>query len=224
MLALLLGFGLSVQEQTPPAPDIAVLEDIAVTGSRELPLPYDVVADFVTYCYDANRLGGRSRSPEGVGLWGALDPAEASRLGVPVTGQAYILDSQRIKLVLLVEEGRGSQNRQQHNCTLIAVGRHDPKVIEADLARLMGRGGASMYLARSDLFTTFDGWKQIGWSAIPRRGSTDWRVFGEHPESFVVAVEPYFYGRSNWVVTEFRSREDEGIPTTAIKLTYFFSP
>lgn len=224
MLALLLGLGLSVQEQTPPVPDIAVLEDIAVTGSRGLPLPYDVVADFVTYCYDANRLGGRSRSPEGVGLWAALDAAEASRLGVSPTGQAYILDSQRIKLVLLVEEGRGSQNRQQHNCTITAMGRHDPKVIESDLERLMGRGGASMYLAHSDLFPTFDGWKQRGWSAIPRRGSSDWRVFGEHPESFVVAIDPRFYSRSSWVVTEFRSREDGGIPTSSIKLTYFFSP
>jgi hypothetical protein len=224
MLGLFFTLAMAPQEPTSSHAGEHVMEDVVVTASREPPRPYDVVADFVAYCYDANRLAGRARSPEGIGLWAALDRGEASRLGVSSTGQGYILDSERIKLLLLIEEGRGSQDRRRHTCTLTAVGGHDPKMIESDLARLMGRGGSSGYPAHADPFPALRGWRQIGWSAIPRRGSRDWQVFGDHPESFVVAVQPHFYSRSTWVVTELLSRENDGAPTTTIKLTHFFKP
>lgn len=224
MLGFLLSLSLASQQEAPAPPADAALEDVVVTASRAPQPPYDVVADFVTYCYDANRLNGRARSPEGEGLWEVMDPTEASRLGVPPTGQAFILDTERIKLVFFIDEGRGSQSRRQHACTITAIGRHDPSVIEADLARLMGRGGSSTYTTYTDLFPVFVGWRQRGWSAIPRRGSIDWTAFGDHPENFVVAVRPQFYSRSTWVVTELRTREDHGVPTTAIKLTHFFKP
>jgi len=221
MIVAFLALGMLVQD--PPLPG-AVLDDVVVTHAREARPPYDVAGDFMTYCYDANRLEGRARSPEGVGLWEVLDRESASRLGLSSTGQAYMLDSERIKLVLLIEEGSGPGSRRQHSCTLTAMGGHDPRSIESDMARLMGRSGASGFTRHSDIFPTFEGWRQTAWSAIPQRGSRDWRVFGDSPESFVVAIAPRFYSRSSWVVTEFRSREDEGVPTSAIKLTYFFRP
>lgn len=224
MLGFFLTLGMAVQDPTPSGPGSLALEDVVVTASPASQPPYDVMFDFITYCYDANRLNGRARHPEDGGLWAPLNPAESSRLGLSAGGHGYILDSERIKLVLLIEEGPGSQGRRQHACTLTAVGRHYPRVLEAEMARLMGRGGSSTYTLQTDLFPTFEGWRQIGWSAIPRRGSTDWSVFGDDPEGFVVAVRPQFYTRSTWVVTEFRSREDRGVPTTAIKLTHFFKP
>lgn len=224
MLDLVLALSLLAQDSPASVPDISALEEVVVARSLDPLASYDVVPDFITYCWDPNRLSTPAPSPDSGGLWVELTDAEAAALHVSPEGRAWMLDSDRIKLVLMIEDGVGQGERRQHRCSLTAVGRHDPAKLEDDLSRLMGRGGASSHRRHPDLFPTFEGWRQIAWSAIPDRGSTDWRPFGDDPESFVIAVQPGFYSRASWVVTELRTRTDAGTPTSIIILTHLYKP
>lgn len=215
--------------QSPPqdaAAQATELEEVVVVGSRDgvPPPPYDVLADFRTYCWDPNRLQGQARDPADDSLWVSLDPTESARLGISPAGRGYKLETERISLILTVNEGPGTGGRRLNTCTVTAVGAHDQDDLENDLRRLMGGGGSSRHLTNAPkIFPAIAGWRQIAWSAVPSKRDTEWRVFHPHPESFVIVLDPSFYTRHRWVVTELKTRVQDGAPVSSITLTHFFN-
>lgn len=225
--ALLLA--LLTQDPTSPSPpqdESAALQDVLVVRTPSAP-ELDPFAFFETLCFDANRLEGRSLTPDDDPRWVALEDRERDRLRI--TDGAVItrmLESERVTLILKIES-RAEGPLRRHVCTLTIAGVHDQEGLSQRMAGLFRGPGTRDHLDDRDHYPTRPGWTQIAWAAIPNRGAADWRVFNPDRRAdsgFVVVTEPSFYRRARYVVGELNFTAAGERPVSVISLTHLFKP
>ncbi len=217
-----------MQDPVTPADPATTLEDVVVTTS-EPAAPIDAFAFFRDLCVDGNRLDGAARRPAEDSLWVPMEDRERQALDLPDDrGAGYLLETERLTLVLRIEEGP-DQFLRRHVCSLTIVGQHDqPQLVERMQATFHGPG-TTRHLHYQDAYPTYPGWTQRAWSAIPARDDTDWREFGptrraRSESGFVVVTEPSFFARSRYVVGEVRFTPEGPRPVSVLTVTQLFKP
>lgn len=211
---------LALASQDPSAAQEPVaIDDVVVLGRAVPPEPFDV---FRALCLDANRLDGRAFRPTMVPRWA---PISAPEVSLDEGEQAFVRRDGQLQMVLRIKEGLDGQidDVQRNVCSLTLAGPHDQRSLEQGMAQALGAGGTSNHLHYDKVYPTYPGWTQLAWTAIPSRGNTRWRAYepGHSGVSgFVVVVEPTFYRRSSYLVTELRYTDQAPGPVSHIAMTW----
>jgi hypothetical protein len=213
LAALLL---LMAQDPQATRENAVLVEDVVVTGRAPALDPFEL---FRALCFDANRLDGQAFRPTVVPEWTPL-PAESGS-----DEEVFVRSEGDLDLVLRIRERPDRQlTAVQHNdCILSLAGPHDQQALERGMRRVMGAAGTTRHLDRADLFTTHPGWTQLAWTAIPDRDVTRWTAFSPDlatTSSFVMVIDPGFYRRRSYVVTELRYTDEGPTPVSHISLKY----
>lgn len=213
LAALLL---LMAQDPQARAENAVLVEDVIVIGRAPSLDPFEL---FRALCFDANRLDGRAFRPTMVPEWTPAPPESGS------DEEIFVRREGDLDLVLRIRERPDRQvvDVQHNDCSLSLAGPHDQQALEQGMRRVMGAAGTTRHLERSDLFTTRPGWKQLAWAAIPDRDVTRWTAFSPDlstTSSFVMVIDPGFYRRRSYVVTELRYTAEGPTPVSHISLKY----
>ncbi|TMJ19315.1 MAG: hypothetical protein E6G92_05850 [Alphaproteobacteria bacterium] len=206
-----------------PPPD--ALETIVVTA-RPGPLPplRDAIDYFRLFCFEANRLTGRSAAPEDRD-WQPLDSAARERLGIadPQAGAFGLADRARRRTLLLKIERIDRPGRLvESRCTLIVIGGDEHARLASGMAALFRGPGTQRHVGEADGVPSLPGWRQWLWTGMPARGSRSWRVVapprGSGPTSLVV-TDLRFYDQYDFLIGDLKTRDD-GRPLSILSFAY----
>lgn len=227
-----------VQEQpASPTEDASDVEGVVVTARRPVrtiarrpPPNPDPFTFFSEFCFEANRLNGRSARPVGDPAWKPLDASMRQQLKIsdPSTVAYGRFDPELgPALILRIEERRPRGRLIEHRCSLTILGADDqPKFVDKMEALFDGQGTQKHVghnSTRGD-YQTMPSWQQWLWSAIPQVGSKDWRVHGGRGnKTFIIVVDRAgFYRRKSYVAGDLKYNESTTSPITLLVLTHTF--
>jgi hypothetical protein len=206
-----------------PPPD--ELESIVVTA-RPGPLPplRDAIDYFRLFCFEANRLTGRSAAPDD-GDWQRLDSAARERLGIadPEAGAFGLADRARRRTLLLKIERIDRPGRLvESRCTLIVIGGDEHGRLASDMAVLFRGPGTQRHVGEADGVPSLPGWRQWLWTGMPSRGSHSWRTVAPVRASgptWLVVTDLRFYDQYDYVLGDLKTRE-AGRPLSILSFAY----
>lgn len=242
-LLLLLGLctaPATAQGQVPaPSEEATEVEGVTVTAPRPAPVidkpappdpePLGVFRDF---CFDPNRLKGRSARPVGDPRWRALDADSRARLRVPPSTLAYLFVDPALQtsLLLRIEEQasplRLRRGLVEHRCSVTVSGGSAPQEYRRGLAALFQGAGSENHIEHHAArgYEKIPGWRQRIWSMTPPRGYTRWRTHNPDDGSFVALTGPNYFSRYDYVAGELKHNEDAARPVSILMLTHTFVP
>lgn len=230
MLVSSLACGVGAQPAPPQEDSFA---EIVVTA-RPGPLPplRDAIDYYRDYCFDANRLSGRSTPPAGDSDWQPLDEATRRQFGVtdPDIPAFGLADGARRRTLLMKFErlsrpGRLTENR----CTLVIIGGDEHDGLIRQLSALFHGPGTQRHVGAADGSPTLRGWRQWLWTGMPARGSRSWRVVapsGRTPAggTWLVVTDPRFYDNYDYVLGDLKIRESPDRPVSILSFAFTTRP
>ena len=183
--------------------------DVVVTAHRG---PIDPVAELTRWCLDPLRRSGRFATPD----WAPLDDATRARFGAAdpaITAVALADPARHRTLVLKQEVIARSPPLVEHRCTLAVVGgADDAPALLTGLSHLLRAPPTQKHIGDPAGTPALPGWRQWRWTAIPGRGSSDWRGWtgrgaARAGGAWVVVVDPAgFYADHDYVALDLRAR------------------
>lgn len=229
----------AAQDQAAVPSEETEVEGVVVTATRRVatlarpgPASPDPFTVFRDYCFEPNRLHGRSARPVGDHSWKPLDAADrqALKIGDPGT-LAYGRSGAGPPLVLRIEERAVRKTRVQHRCSLIIVGVADQRSFVRGMSGLFNGPGTEKHVDHVLLdYKTIPGWRQWLWQALPSKGSTRWAVYrnrrSPNPLGHLLFLTGPFenYGGMSYVTGEVVHTEHAARPISILSVARTFRP
>lgn len=230
--ALALATGLqsaAMPQATVPEPSFHDLDDIVITARKGRPAPtLDAVGYFRRYCYEPNRLTGRSSPPSSDPDWTPLDHHVRAQFGVadpdvPAFGLTDADDGRT--LLLKIERLPKAGGLVESRCTMVIIGGADHRRLPGALSALFRGSGTQRHVGAADGSPRLDGWEQRLWSAMPARRSKSWREVNSRGQAaargtWVVVTDLRFYDDHDYVMGDLKTRTGAGKPLSLVTLGY----
>lgn len=218
-------------EQAPPAQSVPddSLADIVVTARKGArPAKLDAIDYYRRYCFDANRLAGRSAPPFDDLDWEPLDDRTRSRFGIsdPDTPAFSLVDPDHGGTLLLKFEAFSKPgNLVENRCTLVVIGGHDHKALPARLSAVFRGPGTQRQIGRLDGTERVKGWDQWLWTGMPARRSKSWQTINREGRrvpggTWVVVSDLSFYDDHDYILGDLKTRRGDGQPLSVIYFAY----
>lgn len=204
------------------------LDDIVVTARQGAPPPtLDAIGYYRSYCFEANRLTGRSAPPLEELDWEPLDDKTRAQFGISDPGVpafALVDEAREYTLVLKFETLNLPDRLVENRCTLVVIGGRDHEALPGRLSEVFRGPGTRRHVGRSDGSERVPGWRQWLWTAMPGRGSRNWRSINAggrgNSDSWVVVVDPSFYDLHDYVMGDLKTREGGSQPLSLVSFSY----
>jgi hypothetical protein len=230
--AALLADGAAAQPPPPPPPENG-FTDIVVTA-RPGPLRplRDAIDYYRDYCFDANRLSGRSAPPVDDSDWQPLDDTTRRQFGVtdPDSPAFGLVDRARQRTLLLkFERLLRPGGLIESRCTLVVIGGNEHGRLVRQMSALFHGTGTQRHVGAVDGAPSLRGWRQWLWTGMPQRGSRSWRVVaGSGPVrpggTWVVVTDLRFYDNNDYVLGDLKIREGAGRPVSMLSFAFTTRP
>jgi hypothetical protein len=223
--ALLLGLTLWQPQAEAPEPDD---DAIVVTGSRVPLAPLlEPIEYFARHCYEPHRRTRQPAPPPEFGSdWEVLpDSARAQLRMIGPDGQAYWMrDEERgHTLVLTFDRPPRGDYVQESRCSLVVIGGTGHDRFAAGMARLFRGPGTDRHVGHPDGNPRLPGWRQLAWTAIPRRGSSAWDVEPgpRGGTGWIVVIDPVlFYDNADFVLGDLKTSEGRAPRVSVLSLSF----
>lgn len=206
--------------------------EVVVTARRGPPRPPpDPVAYYQRYCFDANRLTGRSATPADDPDWAPLDPRTRAQFrisdpNVPAFGLYDVPSDQ--KLVLKFEEFDLSGGLHENRCTLVVIGGSTHMMLRDRMSRLFHGGGTRRHVGHALGVDRVAGWGQWVWTGMPSRKSQEWRSIngghGNPTDSWLVVTDLRYYDQNDYILGDLKTRTDASRPVSILSFAYTTRP
>lgn len=190
------------------------LEDIVVTGHRyDLSKPkLEPIAYYRDYCFESNRLKGRSTAPVNNPDWLPLEAELREKLKIsdPETTAFILMDGVRKHTLILKIERLLGKGLQESRCTLIVVGGTTYSSLKNDMSALFHSSPYQGSLDNDFGMKSVPGWQHWIWTGMPARRSKSWefrRSRGSSSRGIIVIDPRKFYGEYNYVLADLKINE-----------------
>lgn len=198
----------------PPAADIPGQQEVVVTGRRYDPVtpkqePIDYFRD---YCFESNRLKGRSAIPRSDRNWQPLDDDLRAKLKLtdPDVPAYQLVDEARGHTLILEATQTSHEGLLENRCTLIVIGRTSASLRE-EMSALFRSQPVQGPLDHENGMEPTPGWQHWLWTAMPGRHSKDWNVFksGMRTSStwYIVLKPELFYTEYDYILGDLKVGE-----------------
>ncbi|MCV0387762.1 MAG: hypothetical protein K5821_15360 [Nitrobacter sp.] len=192
-------------EGVPPDADEISSPEIVVTGRRgEEDIEPDAVPLLESHCFDPMRRSGHPVSPDLESRWFPLEPDNRQQFSIvdsklPAYG---LTDNTRgHELWLKIEEVKRSDGLSEDRCTLLVIGGTDHDRFVKGMSELFHGAPTRRHVGHEHGVPAVPGWQQWLWTAMPQRGSEDWRSIsrgrGAEGQSWVVVLDTHSFYRDN---------------------------
>jgi hypothetical protein len=223
--ALVLGLSLSQPPAEVPEPDY---DAIVVTGSRVPLAPLlEPIEYFAQHCYEPHRRTKQPAPPPESGSdWGVVpDSARAHLRTLGPDGQAYWMrDEERgHTLILTFERPPRRDNVQESRCSLVVIGGTSHDGFATGMGRLFRGSGTDRHLGHPDGNPRLTGWRQLAWTAIPRRGSSAWEQYRGSRRGggwVMVSDSGLFYDNADFVLGDLKTSEGRTPRISILSLSF----
>lgn len=213
-LASLLLLGLWGQPVDPPEPP---LEEIVVTGRRANDVAFGSPVElFRRHCFDAQRRRQRFLPAAPANdHWQPLGAEVRERLGIadPEATLVGLVDHVLgHSLVLRIERTAREGGLVEDRCSLTVIGGSSHDALQRGMAALFRGPGTGRHVGHPAGSPKLPGWQQHAWTAMPPRGSVNWRdaaAASRQPGgTFIVVTSPSFYDEYAYVLGDLKMRVD----------------
>lgn len=241
VLAFAVSLALSVGVQPPVTSQATVIQelsaenfdDIVVTARKGAPPPkLDAIGYFRRYCYEPNRMTGKSALPSDDLDWEPLGDRTRAQFGIidteiPAFGLADA--SRGSTLLLKVERFPKPGGLVESRCTMAVVGGDDHRRLPRQLSALFRGPGTQRHVGAVGGSPRVEGWEQWLWSAMPGRRSKSWHEInsetrGASRGTWIVVTRLDFYNDHDYVMGDLKTRQGAGKPLSVLTLAYTTKP
>lgn len=230
LFAALTVWSLACGAAPPPGPAEGLEEIVVAAPPGPLPPLRDAIEYYRSYCFDANRLSGRSAPPVDDSDWQPLDEPTRRRFGLSEPDSpAFGLADRRRGRTLLIKFERLAQpgGLVENRCTLVILGGRDHAALVGQMSALFRGPGTERHVGDPDGSPRIAGWRQWLWTGMPQRGSRNWRVVtpsrAARGGTWVVVTDPNFYDSHDYVLGDLKIRQ-LGSPLSVLSFAYTTRP
>ncbi|MCX9148158.1 hypothetical protein [Erythrobacter sp. WG] len=205
------------------------LDEIVVsrrTGAP--PARLDAIGYLQRYCFDANRLAGRSAPPEDDPVWEPLDEETRARFGIAdasVPAFGLVDEDRRHTLAIKFDTRASREGLRENRCTLAVIGGEDHARLPDRISAMFRGRGTQRHVGQREGFERTEGWRQWLWTAMPNRRSRNWQSIngatrGRVSDTWLVVTDEAFYDMHDYVVTDLKTRDGENESLSIITFVY----
>ncbi|MBV7266646.1 hypothetical protein [Erythrobacter ani] len=219
-LALMASPAIALQAaQQGEQPSIIVRGDAKTSTSLTDPATY-----FQRHCFDRQRLRQAHTLIDDDYDWQLLPPELREQWDVEQGVPAYIMHYPETDQILLLkfESIAHDDGLFDQVCTMIVYGGKSHAHFRHGLGRMMRGNPATNHLGRLDGFETIPGWNQWIWTGKFARRSEQWKAYqkSRNQPTFLVVVHASYYQRSDYLVLDLKTRDDEEARLSVARLMH----